>query len=35
LAEVEGYVDVGIMYFIIITLAAIALAILLPELFPK
>jgi len=34
LAEVEAYVDVAIMYALLIGLSLLALAILLPELFP-
>jgi hypothetical protein len=31
---VETYIDVAIMYAVLITMALLALAILLPELFP-
>jgi len=34
LAEVEAYVDVAIMYALLIGLSLLALALLLPELFP-
>jgi hypothetical protein len=33
-AEVEAYVDVAVMYAVIIVLALLALALLLPELLP-
>jgi len=35
LAEVEAYVDVAIMYALLIGLALLSLVLLLPELFPK
>jgi tetrahydromethanopterin S-methyltransferase subunit G len=35
LAEVEAYVDVAIMYALLIGLSLLALALLLPELFPR
>jgi len=35
LAEVETYVDVAIMYAVILCLALLALAVLLPELLPN
>jgi len=35
LAEVEAYIDVSIMFAIIIGLSALALLLLLPELVPK
>ncbi len=34
MAEVEAYVDVAVMYAVILCLALIALAILLPEVLP-
>ena len=35
MAEVEAYIDVSIMFAIIIGLSALALLLLLPELVPK
>jgi len=35
LAEVEAYIDVSIMFAIIIGLSLLALALLAPGLFPK
>ena len=35
MAEVETYVDVAIMYAVVICLALFAFAILLPELHPE
>ena len=35
LAEVEAYVDVSIMFVILMGLCLLALAILVPELIPK
>lgn len=35
MAEVETYVDVAIMYAVILCLALLALAVLLPELLPN
>ena len=34
MSEVEAYVDIAIMYAVVIFLALVALAILVPELFP-
>jgi hypothetical protein len=35
LAEVEAYVDVAIMYAVVLSLTLLSLAILLPELLPR
>ena len=35
LAEVEAYVDVAIMYALMIGFSMLALAMLLPELYPR
>jgi hypothetical protein len=35
LAEVEAYVDIAISYAVIITLCLLALAIVLPEMWPR
>jgi multisubunit Na+/H+ antiporter MnhF subunit len=35
LAEVEAYVDVAIMYALLIGLSTLALALLLPGLYPR
>jgi hypothetical protein len=35
LAEVEAYVDVAVMYAVLIGLSLLALALLLPELYPR
>jgi tetrahydromethanopterin S-methyltransferase subunit G len=35
MAEVEAYVDVAIMYAILIGLSLLAVALLLPELYPR
>ena len=35
LAEVETYVDVAVMYAVILSLTLVALAILLPEMLPR
>ena len=34
LAEVETYVDVAVMYAVLLSLALIAMAVLLPEMVP-
>jgi hypothetical protein len=35
LAEVEAYIDVAVMYAVLICLALLALAMLMPELLPN
>lgn len=35
MAEVEAYIDVALMYAILLSLMLLALAVLLPEMAPK